>query len=272
MSEAIQRITVSIIGIPLILAAIWFGQYYFLAFVAAVALLGLSELFSMAKTLDIVPSRFIGGIATLGILWAFYIGTPALIITILISATLLSLFLEMVTTSEQPLQNVSVTLFGLLYLGVGAGSMIGIRESGVFNDYIFTGQLVILIFAGVWICDTVAYFLGIRFGKHRLFEKVSPKKSVEGAVAGLLGAMAFVFGVYFSELVPGITLRMAVILAIIIGISGQAGDLMESWLKRRTDIKDSSSLIPGHGGVLDRFDSLLVVSPLIFIAIQLDVF
>ena len=272
MNDATKRILVSIAGIPLILAAIWFGRLYFAIMVALIALLGLSELYRMAQLKQVYPNLWIGGIATVSVAWALYGGRSDVILIILIAATLLTLMFEMFVTAETPMHNTAVTLFGILYVGLCLSSLIGIRESRIFSDYSAVGALVIVVFVGVWICDTAAYFLGVKFGKHRLFEQVSPKKSIEGSVSGLLGTALVLFGMFYSGLLPEMSLLMTVVLILIIGVFGQIGDLMESWLKRTVGVKDSSALIPGHGGVLDRFDSILMVAPLVFLSIQLNIF
>jgi phosphatidate cytidylyltransferase len=128
-----------------------------------------------------------------------------------------------------------------------------------------------VVFASIWVCDSAAYFAGRAFGRHRLFERVSPKKSWEGAVAGFVGAVAaFVVGKVIA--LPYLGLAEAVFCGVIVGVFGQVGDLAESLLKRDAGVKDSSSLIPGHGGILDRFDSLMFVSPLLFFYLDFIVF
>ena len=128
--------------------------------------------------------------------------------------------------------------------------------------------MVLTLFASIWVCDSAAYFGGTWLGRHKLFPRVSPKKSWEGATFGLVGAVAtFVFlGAY---LMPEIDLMQAAILGMIVGVFGQIGDLAESLLKRDAVIKDSSGIIPGHGGVLDRFDSMLFAAPLVVIYLTL---
>jgi phosphatidate cytidylyltransferase len=119
----------------------------------------------------------------------------------------------------------------------------------------------------IWICDTAAYFGGLSMGKHRLFLRVSPKKSWEGAVWGFAGAVATMV-LFQYTLLPYLAFHQAIIMGVIIGIFGQVGDLIESLLKRDADVKDSSGLLPGHGGVLDRFDSLIYVSPILYLYID----
>lgn len=269
MKELLTRILVAIVGIPIVLASVIFGRFYFVALVTLAALVGLYELFQMMKRQGIKPHQFLGylGLASITIL-TFYHKSDLILITLLF-VSLLSLGLEMFRLEEKPMLNVAVTLFGLNYIGLAFASLIGVRESQIFSGYNAVGHLVIALFIGVWICDTVAYFFGTRFGKHRLYEQVSPKKSVEGAVAGFVGVVLFYFIILQSKYLPEMSVQMAVILALVVGIFGQIGDLVESWLKRTVQIKDSSAIIPGHGGVLDRFDSMLFVAPLTYIAIQL---
>jgi phosphatidate cytidylyltransferase len=130
---------------------------------------------------------------------------------------------------------------------------------------------VLAVFIAVWMCDSAAYFCGRAWGKHKLFPRVSPNKSWEGAAAGFLAAVG-AFMAARSLALPYMTPGTAVVCGIIVGVFGQAGDLAESLLKRDAGVKDSSALIPGHGGVLDRFDSLLFVSPLVFVYLDFIVF
>lgn len=191
------------------------------------------------------------------------------------------------------LMNIAVTIFGVLYVPFFFGCLVGIRELFIPEDfpifrnfqlsgigipdeirervYQWGGYTVLVIFASIWICDSAAYFAGRAFGKHKLFERVSPNKTWEGAVAGLIGAVAaFIAGKLM--VLPYLSLLEAGVCGAVIGIAGQMGDLAESLLKRDAGVKDSSTLIPGHGGVLDRFDSLLLSSPLLFLFLDFIVF
>ena len=132
-----------------------------------------------------------------------------------------------------------------------------------YND---GGLLIISIFITLWVTDSAAYFLGTAFGKHKLFPRVSPNKSWEGALAGFIFAIISMV-VLNTVLLAFISLTDALVIGVIIGLFGQIGDLIESLLKRDAGVKDSSNIIPGHGGVLDRFDSLIFSSPLIFLYI-----
>jgi phosphatidate cytidylyltransferase len=138
-------------------------------------------------------------------------------------------------------------------------------------------SLVLYVIAIVWSCDTGAFLVGIAFGRHKLFPRVSPSKSIEGAVAGFLCAVGVAFAGYawFARQEGGdifLTAPQALVLGALLGIAGQLGDLVESLLKRDARVKDASSTIPGHGGVLDRFDSLLFSAPVAFYYLRNVVF
>jgi len=123
--------------------------------------------------------------------------------------------------------------------------------------------LLLAVFITIWVNDTGAYLIGVTFGKHRLFERISPKKSWEGFVGGAFAAL--LSGYLFSLYIPQISLINWLIFSEIIVVFGTFGDLMESMLKRTLEVKDSGNVIPGHGGLLDRFDSMLLAGPVVFI-------
>ncbi|KXK56872.1 MAG: phosphatidate cytidylyltransferase [Chlorobi bacterium OLB7] len=128
--------------------------------------------------------------------------------------------------------------------------------------------MIMAILVSIWTCDSFAYYGGRLFGKHKLFERVSPKKTWEGAISGAFGAVGAMLAMRALAL-PFLTVTDAIVMGLICGIFGQLGDLAESHLKRDAGVKDSSQLIPGHGGILDRFDSLLFVSPMIYLYLLL---
>jgi phosphatidate cytidylyltransferase len=205
----------------------------------------------------------------------------------------LLLIVELFRGKGSPLVNVSVTLLGTMYVSLFFGALIGVREIFIPSDfpvyihfaitgvsvsdevattiYRWGGLTVVTIFSSIWMCDSAAYFAGRAFGRHKLFERVSPHKTWEGAIAGFAVAVAaFILG--RQVFLPYLTLPQAIVCGSIIGLFGQVGDLVESMLKRDSAVKDSSTLIPGHGGVLDRFDSLMFVSPLLFLYLDFIVF
>lgn len=271
MKELYTRVAIALIGIPIFVAAIWFGKIYFALLIAIFALVGTYELFAIAQVLEYRPQKWIGYLGVVAVAYIFLHHSIMLIAYLLMLLALGALMAEMFALKEKPLANTAVTLFSLFYTGLFFSSLIGIRESAVFGNYQTAGIFLILVFTGVWICDTVAYFYGTRFGKRKLFPEVSPNKSVEGAVSGFVASFVIFLVAFFLELLPGFQLYHALILSVLTGIFGQIGDLIESWLKRTAQIKDSSSIIPGHGGVLDRFDSMIIVAPLTYVLIQINI-
>ena len=205
----------------------------------------------------------------------------------------LVLLLELFRNIGSAITNVATTLFGVCYVSLFLGSFIGLRELFVPGDfpfyqyfdvrgvavpdeiaktvYAWGGYTVSAVLGSIWVCDTAAYFAGRAFGKHRMFERVSPNKTWEGAIAGLVFAVvAFVMA--RQLFLPYLSLTSALVCGAIIGLFGQLGDMVESLLKRDAGVKDSSSFIPGHGGVLDRFDSLILVAPIIFFYFDFIIF
>ncbi len=154
-----------------------------------------------------------------------------------------------------------------VYVLIGFLSIILLRSEVEMGKYIY-----LLIFLGAWMTDTGAYFVGVFFGKHKLIPEVSPKKTVEGAVGGILGCVLgyVLFGViiaaFFDVQVNYIVLTL---LAIVISVISQCGDLIASYVKRERGIKDYGFIFPGHGGIMDRFDSIIVVAPVLYVIVLL---
>jgi len=159
-------------------------------------------------------------------------------------------------TVDHTLKDYFLTIWGLFYIAVLTGLIFRI-DSG-YHD----GHLLLLLVILIWITDSAAYFIGMRFGKHRGIFPMSPKKSMEGFLAGLVAPFFVVFIIY--AFYPKWSMQNLIIAAICAGLFGQLGDLLESKLKRIGCVKDSSDIIPGHGGILDRFDSLLVAGPVMY--------
>jgi phosphatidate cytidylyltransferase len=189
-------------------------------------------------------------------------------ILVFVSGVVLTLMAELWRGRRNALVNTGLTIAGVSYVTVCMSTLIFLRDidspmaSSAFSEG--GGALVLTLFVSVWMCDISAYFIGVLFGKHKLFPRVSPKKSWEGAIAGgIASILAFV--AMSAWLMKSFPIEHAIVSGAIIGSLGQIGDLAESLLKRDATIKDSSHILPGHGGVLDRFDSMLFASPLLFI-------
>ncbi len=176
---------------------------------------------------------------------------------------ILSFCIEMARRERAPLVNVGATLFGAIYVGWLISHLVVLRQ---IPGNIILGShkmevgavLVMFTFVGTWACDTGAYFVGRFYGKTKLAPKLSPNKTVEGSVGGLLGSLVVS---PICGYAIGLPLRHSLALGLIFGVLCQLGDFSESSLKREFGIKDFGSIVPGHGGVLDRFDSLLFTGP-----------
>jgi phosphatidate cytidylyltransferase len=266
LSNSITRIIVAAISIPLILAVCYFGRYYFLVFALGIALVSFYEFSLMAKSKGMNLNLWLGILGIMFIVFNEYFHFLINNYHFLIFFTVILCLIELFRNNGSAIYNLGGTLFGVIYMGLFAASLIGIREFYpiVLDQYENGGFLIISILASIWICDSAAYYGGTAFGKHRLFLRVSPKKSWEGAVFGFVFALLTMIAAKFIVL-DFLSWNTIIALGVIVGIIGQLGDLVESLLKRDAQVKDSSNIIPGHGGAFDRFDSLLLTAPVIFL-------
>lgn len=267
-SENLKRVFVSLIGIPVILIACYLGGYYFLFFVALVSLVSFYEFSLLVKQKGANVNLLPGCLIIFILLLNQYLGFTDFEFIILLSSLCL-LIVELFRNRGSAIYNLGSTYLGIFYIGIFSVTLISLREFYPSdNDLNLNGAyLIISILASIWIGDSAAYYGGINLGKHKLFPRVSPKKSWEGAI------FCFVFSVSTFILAKVLVLDFmswtnVLLVGIIIGVIGQVGDLVESLLKRDSEVKDSSSLIPGHGGFLDRFDSMLFSAPAIWIYLK----
>ncbi len=268
LGNTTQRVLVSLAAIPIILAVSYFGGIYFFLFTAIIAIVSFFEFSRFVKNKTVYVNTGIGIIFILLLLvnvFFHYLDTYYLILALTIILTLFELF----RNKGSAILNIGATLLGILYIGFFADALLSIREFYPRIDYLYQrgGFLIISILAAIWICDSAAFFGGTSLGKHKLFPRVSPKKSWEGAIFG------FFFSILTMLLAKVIILDFlswtsVVIFGIIIGTIGQIGDLVESLFKRDAGVKDSSGIIPGHGGIFDRFDSLLYTAPVILLYLK----
>jgi phosphatidate cytidylyltransferase len=239
------------------LAGVWVGGRFFFALLAVFLLTGLWEFYRMAARagLRTLPLPGLASAAALLILaWLHDPGYAGLAFTVLGLWMLASALRPPI---EGRLVGLGLTVFGLAYV-VGLGvHLLWLRElpGGL--------RLLVLTLAATWSSDTFAFFVGVRWGRRRLAPHISPGKSVEGLVGGIAGTVAVtVLGARL--LVPSLTVPEALLVGLVLGIAAPVGDLLESLFKRNLNAKDASRFIPGHGGVLDRIDSLLVTGAVAF--------
>ncbi|MCG8607415.1 phosphatidate cytidylyltransferase, partial [bacterium] len=244
-----KRTVVTVLFGPFILFCAWKGGYLFLALISSIVVLGIHEFYELATRKVTSPQRAVGMAAGLVICVLMYLSRPEDIWILLAVVLLVLLVLELFRNEVGPILNVATTILGLLYGGFLVSFLVLIRQASqkMNLSYETCGEMVILIFMCVWLCDTSAYLLGSRIGRHKLFERVSPNKTVEGTVAGFLFALLTAYLCHLSFL-QEIKLHHALIIGGICGSIGQVSDLLESLFKRDAGVKDSSNLIPGHGG------------------------
>jgi len=264
-----NRSIVSTLGIPGILIFVWLGGIWFAFFILAVMVLALFEYYQIAKLKKTQPIIWIGLLATLFIAY-FYYYQPNIdsiyVFSIIVAFIMVTLFNELFSKKSNPTENFNITLGGILYIPLLVGTLIGIRNFDTANLTHFTYAL----FISVWICDSAAYIAGKKFGKKKIYPSASPNKTVVGCVAGLIFSFITYFVMsQFGFIKFDLDVIQITILSIISGIFGQAGDFAESLFKRDAGVKDSGALLLGHGGVLDRFDSLIIASPLVYIFLNL---
>jgi len=264
-----SRVIVSIIGIPFIIILCLLGKIYFLIIPLGIGLISFYELAKMTRNKHSYANLSAGLIIIFIIIINEYRPFISLQLLILLSILIL-LMLELFRNKESAISNLGTTLLGIFYLGFFSAALVDLRE--FYNDSAFTyfqgGYLIISILVTIWVCDSAAYFLGTALGKHKLMPRISPNKSWEGAIAGFIFSVITLIAAkaLFLEFLEW---RDTISIGVIVGIIGQCGDLIESMIKRDSRVKDSSSIIPGHGGIFDRFDSLLLTAPAVYLYLKL---
>jgi phosphatidate cytidylyltransferase len=260
-----NRILTALVSVPILIVIIGYAPPpCFFALVAAAAVLGLEEFLSIARKSGLELDRPWIHAAALVLLLSFYFSPadlqPAFFILTISALALLALSLRR-KNLQGALAGASAALLGLVYVPVTLGLMLVLYRLstpwGLGHRWIFFLLLV------VWCGDTGAYYVGRAFGRRALSPRVSPKKTIEGSLGGFLGNTFAAFLAKYLFL-PSAPIAHLVLLAIVLGAVSQIGDLSESAIKRGAGVKDSSNLLPGHGGMLDRIDGVLFAAPLMF--------
>ncbi len=251
-----QRIITGVIAAALFLPIVFFGGLPFVFLTYFLATVGLYELLKMKK----LGMFTVHGLLSVLLLWVILLPEQVLIslnytkIELGIVLILLLLTYTVITKNRFTFEAAGFTILSVLYVGIGFYFFIETREAGIV--YIFYSLFMI------WATDSGAYFIGKATGKRKLWPEISPNKTVEGSLGGVVCALivAILFALFTDMNATALTL-MAI--TVILSIFGQLGDLVQSAFKRHFNVKDSGNILPGHGGILDRFDSLLFVLPLL---------
>lgn len=272
MNETRERFATAAVLVPLYFLAIVLGGPYFLVAILLLTAVGAAEFFALAAGKRYRP-RVASGIglalAFPAVLW-FGPGPP-LVVTALLAAGVVGIALAQLLDpeGEEAVASVAATVLGAAYVGLLFGHQVLVRElprempgAPAWFGALLLGVPIVL----TWANDTVAYFVGNRWGRRRLLPRISPGKSFEGAVGALAATILLALPVLWAanRWMRLFEIGDALAIGALIGIAAPCGDLVESAFKRDAGVKDTSRLIPGHGGILDRFDSLLVTVPVFY--------
>ncbi|MDD3804329.1 MAG: phosphatidate cytidylyltransferase [bacterium] len=261
-SNLFFRLLTSFAFVPFFLAIFDFGSYPFLFLILGIIGIMAYEFFYLLRAKKLNPYFKVGVFSSVILGFIMYYSSA------LFTYFLITFLIMLVTVGElrrekngESIIYMSSTTFGVIYTGWLGGHMLLVRQ---FSESVFnSGIMIYLPFLMIWMADTGAFFLGSLIGKHKIIPRISPSKSYEGLIGGLI--FSFLSGFAFMKIwAQFLTAADILILSIIAVTAGLAGDLVESAMKRDANIKDISSFLPGHGGVLDRFDSILFALPLFY--------
>ena len=256
----IKRITSGLLGFPLVLIILLIGNRYIVDIaLAIITLLAMNEYFNAVQKVS-NPVRWVGYLSCFSIAIIHLVPVESLnmVVTLSVPTILLILFAQVIATDmKTSFKDIAYTFLGIFYV-------VFFMMFVAFIDGMQNGKILIwYAIIAAWGTDIFAYFIGKHFGKHK-FSKVSPKKSIEGCIAGTVGAiLLMLLYTYVANTFWGMSYSYGFIamIGLILSLIGQIGDFAASSIKRYVDIKDYSNLIPGHGGMLDRIDSLIFLAP-----------
>jgi phosphatidate cytidylyltransferase len=264
-----QRVITALVGAVVIIFCVIWNQWSYFALFLFICIFTQLEFYKLLKLDDMVPLKTWGTLAGISVYLVWFMeqamDIPSKFYFLLLPVTFIAFLIKLYKKAEsKPFTNLGLTFLGIIYVALP----FSLFHIPAFYTGEYRYEIVLGIILIQWASDTGAFFAGIRFGKRKLFERVSPKKSWEGFLGGLMVAIAMSWACnkYLGILLPAQWIGVGLIVAVV----GTYGDLIESLFKRSMEIKDSGTSIPGHGGFLDRFDSLLLSLP--FIATFLKLF
>ncbi|SCM80425.1 Phosphatidate cytidylyltransferase [uncultured Sporomusa sp.] len=267
-----MRILTAAIGIPIAIYIINYGAWLFAAAVILLALLAWHEFYKMMQAKDIQVHCGIGLMGVILVLGCAWLGNAQELVMVILLVVLATIAKSVVSHAKFGMTDAAFTVLGTLYISLPFAHLLLLRFASP-HEYIQTalGALSVgaaylwLAFIGTWASDTLAYFVGSTLGRHKLCPAISPGKTYEGAIGGLIGSIA---GVSIMGWVSGLPLVHTLLLGLLVGFAAPLGDLAESALKRFAGVKDSGNVLPGHGGVLDRFDAIMFTVPVVYYYIR----
>lgn len=266
MNNFITRTLTGTVFVLLITTLVFFHYLSFSVFILFIISIGLLEFYKIISIDDVQPNIIFGLLLGLLLFTSVFLIVSfgyKHIYLLLILPIFSGLYIhELFRKKLKPLHNIAFTLLGVLYIAFPF-SLLFLSGFVNFSHYSYKPQIIMGYFILLWMNDTGAYLVGITLGRHALFPRISPKKSWEGFFGGMFLTVvsAFIIAKYFKVL----SLTDWIVISLIIGLFGVFGDLIESMFKRSIKVKDSGNILPGHGGILDRFDSVIFSAPLLFL-------
>jgi phosphatidate cytidylyltransferase len=269
MNDLLKRTLTGGVYVASVLAAICFKPIISSIYFGIIGLVALSEFYNVAKNKYQISNSILAYLTAIALyttvaLYSFNIDfkLPLLISVVLVIANFIAALYQ---KNEEPFTSIAFLICGLIYI------ILPISTTNLIIQYNseFQPLLLLSVFILAWCNDTFAYLTGVKFGKHRLFERHSPKKSWEGFVGGFL--FTIIAGIVISKFSNIFAMQHWIVISIIVSIIGTLGDLVESMFKRQMGVKDSGKILPGHGGILDRFDILFIVLPIVWVYLELIV-
>lgn len=238
----------------------WSHEYVFDAAIAAIAILALYEFLALGIRKGYDMPIVLCMLVTLFIIAAFILESVSVEMGMFVTLLVIpASYIFRKGSIEEALPSSAIAVLATMYVGMLAGSLIRLR-----NDFPVGPKLVFFLLLVVWLGDAGAYYIGKKFGRRQLSPRISPKKTVEGLIGGVVTSAITAAVIHFTFF-PQFPLAHAIIVGVVLSITGVIGDLAESMWKRSAAVKDSGTLIPGHGGFLDRFDSILFTAPILYV-------
>lgn len=260
----VTRIISGLVFLIIVVGALYMGYYPSVILFSIISFLGALEFYKLAKKHSI-PYRFLGAMFSSSIVFlgGYLLAHPREIwvfgVWIFIAISFVILLLS--SGSKTAITDISITLAGAFYLAIPFLSLLVLGIIPSYRPVNFSWELPLSIFVLTWVNDSGAYLVGRTFGKHKLFERISPNKTWEGSIGGLI--FSLIFSILIHQAWPIFGLGTWLITGLFVSVFANVGDLMESAFKRNAQVKDSGNIMPGHGGILDRFDAILLTAPII---------
>lgn len=271
MNGLVQRSFTGIAFAAIMLAGIIIHQYVFAAVFAGFLMLTLFEFYKISENIGYEPSAKIGLVCGFLLFIIFFLAASHVIrqkfVFLAILIPLFTLLPDLFDKRKNGFKNSMITIAGIIYIALPYSLLSFIIYPGDIASSTFYPWVLIGIFLIIWIYDSMAYVFGSMLGKHKICERISPKKSWEGLIGGTV--FAVIMGIINSVIFHELSLTSWVVISLLIVVFGTSGDFFESKLKREAGVKDSGNILPGHGGMLDRFDTMLFAVPVIFVWITL---